>query len=655
MQPYIGLTGYDADAGNRPEYGGTSMKTEASFHRIKSLKVTGGFLAGVDLSFKDGLNCIIGPRGSGKSTSEELIRFALGILPGRDDRDPLRKRIQAFVESTLDGGRVELVIETKDGMTYTVNRAAGEDAVLMSSEGTVLPSDTLSSQIFPADIFSQNQIESIADTPHYQLDLLDKFKEAELREVQFRIADTTRKLQANAALITPLVSEKTNLLGELTQLDAVREKLKSLAKIEGQDSEEMQRVHAAKALRDRELKAIDHARDQMADFRKRISTYIGHYGTQAVSFFGDDMRVGVNKLVTGEAIEAVKAGVAGAEAAIANAVAALDGAVGKVTTIRSRLEQAHAVQEMEYRKVIEKQQQGQAQSLERAKTEKQHNDLIFKQKRVDELNQLIKGHTAARELLLSQLSEERDRRFEIRNGVANDLSTHLKPSIKVTVEQFADQENYRRLLETALKPAGLFHQKVAASLSSSLTPQELSELVRKEDHLAISKRGGINPDQAKKVINELRNPDKMMDLEIADLDDLPKIELSDGGIYKNSAGLSTGQKCTAILPILLFDSASPLLIDQPEDNLDNSYVYETVVKTVKKAKANRQLIFVTHNPNIPVLGDAEQVIVMQSDGRSGSVAGAGSVDQCRDAIINLLEGGVKAFQLRSERYHIATE
>jgi len=107
------------------------------------------------------------------------------------------------------------------------------------------------------------------------------------------------------------------------------------------------------------------------------------------------------------------------------------------------------------------------------------------------------------------------------------------------------------------------------------------------------------------------------------------------------------------------DSGSALqvmmtLIDQPEDNLDNSYVYETVVKTVKKAKTNRQLIFVTHNPNIPVLGDAEQVIVMQSDGRSGSVAGTGSVDQCRDAIINLLEGGVKAFQLRSERYHIVT-
>ena len=180
-------------------------------------------------------------------------------------------------------------------------------------------------------------------------------------------------------------------------------------------------------------------------------------------------------------------------------------------------------------------------------------------------------------------------------------------------------------------------------------------MVRKEDHLVISKRGGISPEQAKKVIAELRDPEKLMDLEIVDLDDLPKIELSDSGIYKNSVGLSTGQKCTAILPILLFDSASPLIIDQPEDNLDNRYVYECIVATVKKVKAHRQLIFVTHNPNIPVLGDAEKIIVMQSDGRSGSIARSGSVNQCRDAIINLLEGGAEAFRLRSNRYNSAIE
>ena len=64
--------------------------------------------------------------------------------------------------------------------------------------------------------------------------------------------------------------------------------------------------------------------------------------------------------------------------------------------------------------------------------------------------------------------------------------------------------------------------------------------------------------------------------------------------------------------------------------------------SVNDVKHMRQLIFVTHNPNIPVLGDASKVVVMQSDGRTGSVKVVGDVDRCRDEIINLLEGGAEA-------------
>jgi len=104
---------------------------------------------------------------------------------------------------------------------------------------------------------------------------------------------------------------------------------------------------------------------------------------------------------------------------------------------------------------------------------------------------------------------------------------------------------------------------------------------------------------------------RVFDIEIVELLDLPRIELLDGDAYKDSTMLSTGQKCTTILPILLLESESPLLIDQPEDNLDNRFIYETVVKSVSEMKAKRQLLFVTHNPNIPVLGDAEKVQLQQ--------------------------------------------
>ena len=104
------------------------------------------------------------------------------------------------------------------------------------------------------------------------------------------------------------------------------------------------------------------------------------------------------------------------------------------------------------------------------------------------------------------------------------------------------------------------------------------------------------------------------------------------------------------MPILLLDSANPLLIDQPEDNLDNRFVFENIVATIGSMKQRRQLIFVTHNPNIPVLGEADRVFVMDSDGVNARKSQAGSVDDCKQSIVTLLEGGEDAFRRRSQRY-----
>ena len=142
----------------------------------------------------------------------------------------------------------------------------------------------------------------------------------------------------------------------------------------------------------------------------------------------------------------------------------------------------------------------------------------------------------------------------------------------------------------------------------------------------------------------------MFDLQTVELMDWPRIELLDGDAYKESLSLSTGQKCTTILPVLLMDSEHPLLVDQPEDNLDNGFIYGTIVDSVRKIKTQRQLIFVTHNPNIPVLGDAQRVFVLKSDGSCGSKINEGSVDQCKEQIVALLEGGEEAFKQRKERY-----
>jgi len=625
------------------------MKNQ-SFHRIKNIKVTGGFLMGVDLSFHDGLNCVIGPRGTGKSSIQEMIRYALDMLQGREG-DPIRKRIQSLVENNLNGGRVALGIETKEGLTYTVSRAAGEDPILLDENENPLPATPLLSQMFRADIYSQNQIESIAETPHYQLDLIDKFVEEKLGFIRAQSAETLRKLASNAALISPLLTEKSQLECDLTQLEGVLEKLKSFAKSEGPDAESLNRGHNLKALRDREMRAVDHSKKTLADFRSKLETFIGYYGPQATDHFAQDMIAGPNGQAISALIKGIQGAVQNAEGQIAVAIAHIAKAEEQQSKARQALEQAHAGQEMEFRKQLELQKQNQAQSAERTKYEKQRNDLLFKQRRLKDVIKQIGLHIKEREKLLATLSEDRDRRNEVRSEVASRLNDSLMPHIRVRIDQNADQAAFRAFLESNIRGPVRYFNSVAAAIASTMSPQELGALIRNGDSGNIAKKAGISPQSAFSVLKAFSSPEILMDLETVDMDDSPAIELCDNGVYKNSAELSTGQKCTAILPILMFDSINPLLIDQPEDNLDNRYVYETVVASINQVKTSRQLIFVTHNPNIPVLSDASQVIVMQSDGQTAKPRHIGNVDECRNDIISVLEGGEEAFRLRSERYN----
>jgi ABC-type bacteriocin/lantibiotic exporter with double-glycine peptidase domain len=72
----------------------------------------------------------------------------------------------------------------------------------------------------------------------------------------------------------------------------------------------------------------------------------------------------------------------------------------------------------------------------------------------------------------------------------------------------------------------------------------------------------------------------------------------------------------------------PHLFDQAEDNLDNAFVYDTIVRALQTIKGSRQVIFVTHNPNMPVLGEAERVFVFSSDGQHSTLKQVGTVDEC---------------------------
>jgi len=143
----------------------------------------------------------------------------------------------------------------------------------------------------------------------------------------------------------------------------------------------------------------------------------------------------------------------------------------------------------------------------------------------------------------------------------------------------------------------------------------------------------------------------MLELQPVLLEDVPTIHLNDRG-WKPLNQLSVGQKCTALLSIAMLERETPLILDQPEDSLDNAFIFQNVVQITRKLKDKRQLIIATHNANIPVLGDSELMLVMKSNGSNGFVTTLGVIDDAniKTHAQNILEGGEKAFKWRLEKY-----
>lgn len=127
----------------------------------------------------------------------------------------------------------------------------------------------------------------------------------------------------------------------------------------------------------------------------------------------------------------------------------------------------------------------------------------------------------------------------------------------------------------------------------------------------------------------------------------------DDGTCRQIDELSGGQRVSVLLSLLLETADSrPLVIDQPEDELDNRFLFDTVLPALKKLRGRRQVIVATHNANVVVNGDADMVIQLDATARRGWVAYVGAIEEpaIRDAIVRTVDGGEDAFRLRRRKY-----
>ena len=626
-------------------------QTKAPFHRIKSLAIIGGFLDGLRITFADGLNCIIGARGTGKTTILEFVRYAMDALPKGDSSPAARRRIEGLISKNLDGGRVELEVETMDGLSYAISRADGEEPVVLDAKRNPTSISIKNNGLFRADIYSQNDVETIADQGRYQLDLLDGFEAAQISNLDYSIRDIRNHLASSASSLDPLRRKLVTLDEELKKLPDVEDRLKGMAAGSDGGNEEINKAHTAKALRDRESRALRNVGQQMSDIVKNIEAMTGSIRRQIAPLLDREFNAGDNAALFTQLAAALESCAREVDARLNGALQHVQDFDAALSESAEKLAVTHQEQELAFRALIEKHREHQSRSVERTNLERLRNGLLEQRREREETTRRIGAVESERVQMLDQLSELRDERFTLRQEVAGRLNEALSPTIRVSIRQHGDSSEYQTLLEDSLRGQGVRQGLVAQKLVRALTPSQLAATVRAGDTQALVERADLNPDQAAKVIAAFSGETGACELETVELRDDPSIELKDGAEYKKSSALSTGQKCTTILPILLLDNENPLLVDQPEDNLDNRFIFQTVVANIHKVKATRQLIFVTHNPNIPVLGEASRVFVMESDGEHGTKTSEGTVDECKQNIVTLLEGGEEAFRKRGERYN----
>jgi energy-coupling factor transporter ATP-binding protein EcfA2 len=618
-------------------------------HAILGIHVTGGFLAGMKLELADGLNCLIGGRGTGKTTVLEFLRFGLGLMPDPKISPQRHRAIEGLVKSNLGGGRIAIDLRTKTGMRYTAERGAAEAVQVVNEAGTAVPVLLDRDQIFGADVFSQNEIEEIASNPAAQLNLLDRFVEAETAVVARELELLHRGLGQTTTDLRRLDAELEDLAARASEVPVLEEKLKAVAQAGGPDAARINAAHAARSGRDREAATLDQLTTATQRATSDAAAIVAAFQATVEAQLDATVRAGANK----DLFEALEVDVRRFERALQDAAESIAGAArtaeAAIQGHRGAIAERHAVQEAEYRKLVAEVEQEGGRAAERAALQASHTGAMAAAKQRDARELQRKGGTDTRNELLARISELRDRRFLARKQVADRLSRQFS-SIRVTISQAADGRLYREMIARTLKGLPLKQNVVAERLTEAFLPTELARAVLAGDGKLVAERTGFDEERARRVIDALRADGGAYDLEAVDLEDVPCIELLDGDKYKESPNLSTGQRCTTILPILLVQSERPLLIDQPEDNLDNAFIYETIVKALQAVRGARQVVFVTHNPNIPVLGDAERVFVLESDGHNARLRRVGTVDECKDDIETILEGGREAFLQRKRRY-----
>jgi len=639
------------------------------------------FFEDITLNLNPCLNTIIGGRGSGKSTVIEYIRYALDRARSDDfdeDEDETREAVEAFLTpkqerdygetpgTLLPGHEIVLEIEVAGTVYRIIRSAEGESVVSLPHEEPLLTDlRTLVSSRF----LSQRQIARIARDPTAQRRELDALADpAETRSFSNSTRELLGILAQSQTERRTLQMRAATLPARETELRTITGKIAFLEK--GGNEDILSRFRSFQE----EERWLDQVKELLDSASSDLTTWLS------------DTAEGVNDLDTppeGPSSEWTSSIAQKIGQAITDAHTTVTTTVSDLQKLLEALSAEISTKwDPEFSKAREDYEQLKREMVERGVDFSQHEGLVRRrielEAEIEELktiaNDLAKVEDSIASTRLSLL-RNREGILELRRNLAANLERQ-DADVRLDVIAFGDRGDFEDRRDEWFGGAGLQERDwtVLADYvfsKSELVPDRLHELVKairaditatleatRPLELTSSAIGSLLDKKAKLTRNFFNALQRGQRIHLDELERffpedriVARVRGVDGSFKPIEQG-SIGQKSTAILALLLSAGDQPLIIDQPEDDLDNQYIYDVVVDLLRKRKFSRQIVMATHNANIPVNGDAELIVALEVKNQLGEMLTSGSIDRSdvKDAVTAIMEGSAEAFRLRRERY-----
>lgn len=611
----------------------------------------GGFLDGTRLHFNGNLNVLVGGRGTGKSTVIESLRYALAIDPIGEEAI---KAHQGVIKNVLKSGtKVSLLVRSHHPakQDYTIERTVPNPPVVKDEQGNVLnlsPRDVVPG----VEVFGQHEISELTKSREKLTLLLERFVERdpsagpqkakvrlELERSRSRIADVQRELK--------LIDER---LGLLPGLEETQKRF--------QDAGLEERLKE-KSLLVREERILATIKERLAPI-STVRQELGGLLPIDTAFLSAKALEGLPNsamLAEGAAIlDKVTAQLQKLAGQIEQTVTAAE---GELTALRSRWDERRQVADATYQTLLRELQKSKIDGEEFIRLRRQIEELRPLREKKDALTRDLGVNQGNRRNLLDEWFNLQSAEYRALEKAAKRVSRKLVGRVRAKVSMGGNREPLEKLLREGVggNLAALLERLKSRD---SLSMLDLAQHCR-EGKEALVSNYSFPPAAAERLAQA--SPDMFMRLEELELPATTQIELNTSSegeqeTWQTIEDLSTGQKATAVLLLLLLESDAPLVVDQPEDDLDNRFITDGVVPTMKDEKRKRQFVFSTHNANIPVLGDAELIIGLSTGIQNDAVQGRssdrymGSIDMqpVREMVEEILEGGKTAFEMRRQKY-----